>query len=167
MADVLNLLPSRHKCGGKDIHECGIGRFLPFAATSAEIPCEEIFLHPRYEPWQNTRHPRPPSWIWGHTCFITTMSLSRILIPTLIENERAENCLKIRVSQIKRRRITTELRCFSQPPTTYCYSKTSLIAYRRETDFICNKWGYEIRVYHTVKMWNVYDVCNVSPVISD
>ncbi len=34
------------------------------------------------------------------------------------------------------------------------YSRTSLIAYRRETDFICNKWGYAIsEVYHTAKMW--------------
>ncbi len=35
MANVLYLLPVRHKCGGKDIHERGTGRFLPSSATSA------------------------------------------------------------------------------------------------------------------------------------
>ncbi len=48
------------------------------------------------------------------------------------------------------------------------YGKTSLIAYRRETNSICNTWGYAINeLYHTAKMWNMYDVYNVSLVISD
>ncbi len=48
------------------------------------------------------------------------------------------------------------------------YSKPLLIAYSRETDFICNKWGYAIsEVYHTAQKWNVYDGWNVSLVWSN